>query len=734
VASAPSEAVSLRESSLSPSASFTRMGDCELLERFASRTGEKDESAELAFATLVARHGPMVLRVCRAGLGDSHAAEDAFQATFLVLARRAGSIRRGRSLGSWLHGVALRVAACARSQAARRRHHERRRAELIARGTHAEGQSHAADDDSGRVVNEEINRLPERFRSAVVLCYLEGLTHEMAADQLGCPVGTVRSRLATARDRLRRRLTRRGLAPLALPVESSVATLASGSEFALSPVTVPAALADGTIRGALHMGLGKGALAGLVSADTVILVNEAVKTAMTAKLTLCVTAVLVAAIAIGGLSHLKPFGLRRIAGRAGEEVDGSKQSAPGDPHQTSVRSLIKESEAEFQGFLRSTARSPDKQGELWVRHTESLAKFASALFKEAELNPKTPLAEEALVWIVTHHPPDPIVQRAMEIIIRDHIQSESIEPLFNLSKLILAESTTTERLLREGLAKNPHRAVQGLVCFTLARYLDLQSSSLCRDNSIEPAQRAAEQSARAKEVQAYLAHLNTLGSAALDREATKLYERVVTEFGDLPSREPLPNLTESEFAGAKRATLGEIAEIYLNDVKNHGIGKPAPEIEGVDLDDRPMKLSDYRGKVVVLYFGGPVPPSDDAANFRAAITAVVQKVAERHANDPLAVLGVSTINPGPSAGREAYRWSMKARGLPARFWWDLDPRNRPGPIQTMWNARGQIDLYVLDHKGVIRYKHYFGPEYIEKAVITLLKEQKDELARTQKGD
>jgi hypothetical protein len=109
-------------------------------------------------------------------------------------------------------------------------------------------------------------------------------------------------------------------------------------------------------------------------------------------------------------------------------------------------------------------------------------------------------------------------------------------------------------------------------------------------------------------------------------------------------------------------------------------------------------------------------------------------VAERHLNDPLVLLGVSTVNPGQRAGREAYRSSLKARGMPARFWWDLEQYNHPGPIQTTWNARGRIDLYVLDHRGVIRYKHYFGPALLEKAVATLLKEQKDELGRSKKND
>src|SRR5439155_972518 len=120
----------------------TGLTDGELLERFIAR----GEMAEPAFAALVDRHGPMVLRVCRQVLRDGHDAEDAFQATFLILARKAGSVRRRDALGPYLHGVALRVAACARSATVRRRLHERRWAEL-SRDTYVVEHS----DDLGRM-------------------------------------------------------------------------------------------------------------------------------------------------------------------------------------------------------------------------------------------------------------------------------------------------------------------------------------------------------------------------------------------------------------------------------------------------------------------------------------------------------------------------------------------------------------------------------------------------------
>ena len=183
--------------------------DGQLLERFATRRGE---ASEHAFAALVERHGPVVLRLCRSVLRDEHEAQDAFQATFLVLAQRADSLWVRDSLGPWLHSVAYRVASCARAAAIRRRRHERRHAELAA-GRLAVYH----DEDRGdleAVVHEEIDRLPEHYRAPLILCDLEGCTHEQAARHLGWPVGTVKSRQARGRQRLRTRSDPTRLVPI----------------------------------------------------------------------------------------------------------------------------------------------------------------------------------------------------------------------------------------------------------------------------------------------------------------------------------------------------------------------------------------------------------------------------------------------------------------------------------------------------------------------------------------
>jgi RNA polymerase sigma factor (sigma-70 family) len=226
--------------------------DTQLLERFQAREGE---AAELAFAALVERHGPMILRVCRRTLRDEHDAQDAFQATFLVLVRRADSLHARDSLGGWLHGVACRVAACSRAAEVRRRVHERMVAEAAPNSTPA---ADVGWDDLGPVLHEEIGRLPETYRAAVVLCDLEGLTQDQAAQRLGWPPGTVRSRLARGRGRLQVRLTRRGLAP-------AVGTIASLLTAEAATAAVPAALVEAAARAATLTAAGQ-TIAGVVSA------------------------------------------------------------------------------------------------------------------------------------------------------------------------------------------------------------------------------------------------------------------------------------------------------------------------------------------------------------------------------------------------------------------------------------------------------------------------------------
>jgi RNA polymerase sigma factor (sigma-70 family) len=181
------------------------LSEWQLLERYLER---RDEAA---FEALVTRHAPTVLGVCRRMLPDLGDVEDAFQATFLVLVRRARQLGPRDAIGPWLHGVAVRVALRARVRAARRRRHEPIALEFPA----VAPVDARPDPELAEVLDQELSRLPAKYRSPLVLCYLEGRTHEEAAQQLKWPLGTVKGRLARARVLLRSRLARRGLSPTA---------------------------------------------------------------------------------------------------------------------------------------------------------------------------------------------------------------------------------------------------------------------------------------------------------------------------------------------------------------------------------------------------------------------------------------------------------------------------------------------------------------------------------------
>src|SRR5262245_38442529 len=214
--------------------------DSGLLTRFLSA---RDPAA---FEALVARHGPMVLRVCRHLLGNRHDAEDAFQATFLVLARKAANVRPPGALAGWLHGVAYRVALRARKAALRR--HEGRAPDLAPPDPRPDPLSELTAREALLALEEEVQRLPEAYRLPVVLCCLRGATQEEAARQLGCTPGSVKGRLERGRARLHARLARRGLT---LPAALAAAELSRGP--------APAALTAATTRQALAFAAGHGA-------------------------------------------------------------------------------------------------------------------------------------------------------------------------------------------------------------------------------------------------------------------------------------------------------------------------------------------------------------------------------------------------------------------------------------------------------------------------------------------
>ncbi len=278
--------------------------DAKLLERFAAHR------EEVVFEEIVRRHGPMVWGVCRRVLRDHHDAEDAFQATFLVLARKGHAIARRELLAHWLHGVAYQTARKTRSTRARRRMREAQVPDM----PEPEAVSQQGHDDQAEWLDHALNGLPEKYRIPVVLCELEGKTHKEAASQLGWPIGTVSGRLSRARVMLARRLCGRG-------ASASAGALAVLLARESSAAGMPTHLIGSTARAASLVAAG-GAATGVVSTEVVALAQEAAKALLVGKVKkLVVTLLALGLMGIGAMGAslvVMPFGAQVWGQRQGE--------------------------------------------------------------------------------------------------------------------------------------------------------------------------------------------------------------------------------------------------------------------------------------------------------------------------------------------------------------------------------------------------------------------------------
>jgi RNA polymerase sigma factor (sigma-70 family) len=308
-------------------------------------------SAEPAFAALVRRHGPLVLGVARRMLGRLQDAEDVFQATFLLLARKAGTIRRRDSVGSWLYGVAYRLARKARGRDARRRVHEKEAAAM-------RGQTVPSNvwQQFSEALDAALNGLPAHYRAVLLACHAEGLTQEEAARQLGLPIGTVRSRLARGRALLRKRLAARG-------VTVPLAGLAALGIAATTSPPVRAQLMEKTVRASLAYAAGQ-AVTGLLSAPAADLVKGGLSLAAVrakAAFVLLLTFAVAATAAVGYMprdERASEAGLSAGAPEA-DERPGPRRDAAGDPlpHGTIARLGTLRYRAGF--FITALAFAPD---------------------------------------------------------------------------------------------------------------------------------------------------------------------------------------------------------------------------------------------------------------------------------------------------------------------------------------------------------------------------------------
>jgi RNA polymerase sigma factor (sigma-70 family) len=305
--------VARQNEALRLSETLTALSDNQLLCRFRN---VQDETRESAFREVVHRHGPMVMGVCRQVLRHPHDAEDAFQATFLVLVVKARSIRVTESLAAWLHSVAYRTAQRARTTSSRYRQGDREEMEVV--------ETAPQDPDHGdilRLLQEELGRLPNKYRVPIVLCHLEGKTHEEAARLLDWPVGTVSGRLSRGRELLKARLERRGFAV------TSAVILIPWLELVQS---VPISSIESALTAVTRFTAAKS-----VSASVLSLTRGVLKTMVLNRLRTISLAVLLTGVVSGGVWAHIPSQSRRHDSRANELALTSTNEATTAPVATS---------------------------------------------------------------------------------------------------------------------------------------------------------------------------------------------------------------------------------------------------------------------------------------------------------------------------------------------------------------------------------------------------------------
>jgi RNA polymerase sigma factor (sigma-70 family) len=596
--------------------------DADLIRLFLSAHGE---AAEAAFEALIARHGPMVLGVCRRILGDEHAAQDAFQTVFLILARKARSVQVDDSLGRWLHGVTRRVARRAKVMGRREIP-----APVAPKDRDDDPMAEAVRAEARHLVGLEVARLPRKFREAVDLFHIDGLTHDETAEALGLPVGTVRSRLSRARDLLRSRLVRRGLAPGALASWLGSRPAAAG---------VPGALLETTLRNAV------GGASAAISPTVLALVEHTIRSLSMMK----VIAAGAALVALGCLTT----GAAMLV-RAGDEP--SKTSEPAKAMVTareparpaSLEEQFRRIVAEFDeareraGRAESEGKTEFERWKIRVKESPEESDYARRIIDLAAAHPREKASRDALIWVLDKpyradaNAYGDEFSRAVNLLVKYHADDPEVARVgLDLNNVL---SRRRDAFLEGIYANAEGREARGLARLALAKYLEKKAefvrayraqtgrslqSSWTYDDQGKLAERTTPLD---NEAEGYRVHTRMLDPDFVRGESERLYEEVIADYADVPyiptyyrslerKVRETPSATiadpkkkqemidvERYFATVKLSTLGQVAAGRLDDMRNLSVGKVAPDFEGEGADGKPLKLSDYRGKVVVMVF------------------------------------------------------------------------------------------------------------------------------------
>lgn len=683
-----------------------RIPDRELLQRFL------DGRDEAAFAELVGRHGPMVLALCRRVLRDRHDAEEAFQATFLTLARKGRHVRS--RLACWLFTVARRTAVAASRLAARRARTEQTAAEL------PEPSAPAPDfgPDWIDALHREIDRLPARQREAVVLCHLQGRSRAAAAREIGVPEGTLSSRLATAlaalRGRLRPYLPAAALATLggtAAAKVSSTLTLTTARLAALCEAALPGGvltLSEGVTRAMfltkLRVGLAAAAVA-LCLAGTGLLVTADDVSAQPAPTPIPGTGRILndeefltrASLTYRGtkptLLELRYFLADARRDKRVRVIKVMQRDHYRKPH-SSYEVLVKyPPPPDLMGGNAGSPSRADRLKAILADFEKERAAFSAGIragkFKPnadgsyPDWEPLRSRYAKRLRALITADPTDAV---ALEAIQKTLGQLSTGRPDEALYKLVLEHHLESQKLedfvpnraapiafLRAVAEKSPHARVR-----LWARY------------------HRAEQ----------------LHRAGKPDEAAELLQALKKED------------KAREFSGYTMGTLADTADRLLFSIRRLAVGEVIPEIDGRDIAGKPMKLSDYRGKATLLVFWAAwcKPCLDMAAHERALL--------KQYAGRPFAVVGVNgdAIPDGDLRMIDAdgktidhtaqVKAAMKKYGITWRSF-----RSSQIGLALRWGVRAWPTVILIDHKGVIRGRWQGDPgkKVLDPAVERLVK-------------
>ncbi len=705
------------------------LSDGELLDRFVERDGLASESAVSA---LVARHSAMVWRACRTSVGNDSDASDAFQATFLILLRQARSIRNRSTVGAWLGGVARRVAANARASSIRRRIHEG----AVAGRTsdEANGELDVLAGEVAAIVREELARLSERDRDVVLACDLDGLTETEAAHRLGCPVGTVRSRLHRARAKLRQCFQGRGLDP----------TAALGVLPTFGIGKIPPNLVATTVALAARSGSGVGSWAKFAPAAVALLIHQTGRSLI--MISMIWTSAVVVGVAGIGAGVAPWLGMATVvapvqdppkaapspmlvADRADKpEASAKATETKAEAMADRYRQIVDEYEAakarsdeaaksgksEFEKYKLRDPLRPDEE------------KFARRMVDLAVIDPTSKAARDAAIWVMDKTWMSDVgvytgeYDSAVNILIGNYADDpEAVRVGLQLDNIL---SRRRDAFLEGCYANATGHESKGLARLAYAQYLDRKVASVRAAHKFSDRNKIFYEKyddqgklvptsiEESNEDFAYKVGLRWIEADAMRAEAERLYNEVIAEYGDVlyinrgrrrleamlaKPLKPDSTLKEKlervaiEQMIKQKTTLAQVAKSRLYKMTSLAAGKPAPEVEGVDLiTNQPFKLSDQRGKVVLLYFwaeGGGANLIDQIKKREAS---------ERTKATPLVVIGV-----GFGDTSDAVRQSVANQQIP---WLNTyGGKDMSAPIAGNYQLGNLSTVYLIDPEGKI---------------------------------